>query len=370
MLRQWLAGLVLLCCAGPSTREISAASRVKDVAAFEGVRDNQLVGYGLVVGLNGTGDRSQTYFTTQTLSNILERSGITISPDQMRVKNIAAVVVTANLPPFIRQGSRIDVTVSSLGDAQDIQGGVLIMTPLKAANNLVYATAQGQVVLGGYSSAGGGGGNRVQLNHPTVGRIPNGALVEKEVSLDLAGKSRLNLVLHDNDFTTATRAVRAINELVGTNVAAALDGRTISIAVPSTFNARIVEFMAIVENAKMDVDVRAKVVINEKTGTVVLGREVRIQEVSIIHGGLSLQVGTLLNVSQPAPFSQGQTTVVPEQTVSVQEEKGRTVTLREGASVEEIVRALNAIGAGPRDIIAILQAIKAQGALQADLEII
>jgi len=244
------------------------------------------------------------------------------------------------------------------------------MTPMKAANSLVYATAQGQVVLGGYSSSSGGGGNRVQLNHPTVGRIPNGALVEKEVGVDLAGKSRLNLVLHDNDFTTATRAVRAINELVGANVAAAIDGRTISIVVPANYNERIVEFMAVVENARMDVDAHAKVVINEKTGTVVLGREVRIQEVSIIHGGLSLQVGTLLNVSQPAPFSPGQTTVVPDTTVSVQEEKGRTVTLREGASVEEIVRALNAIGAGPRDVIAILQAIKAQGALQADLEII
>ncbi len=348
---------------------LQAASRVKDVAAFAGVRDNQLVGYGLVVGLNGTGDRSQTFFSTQTLANMLERSGIIVTPTQMRVKNIAAVMVTANLPPFIRQGSRIDVTVSSIGDAQDIQGGVLIMTPLKAANSEVYATAQGQIVLGGFS-AGAGIGNRVQLNHPTVGRIPNGALVEKEVTVDLSGKTRLNLVLHDNDFTTATRAVRAINELVGANVAAALDGRTISVAVPANYSERIVEFMAVVENAKMDVDNRAKVVINEKTGTVVLGREVRIAEVSIIHGALSLQVGTLLNVSQPALLSQGQTTVVPDTNVSVQEDKGRAVTLREGASVEEIVRALNAIGAGPRDVIAILQAIKAQGAMQVELEII
>jgi flagellar P-ring protein precursor FlgI len=336
---------------------------------FEGVRDNQLVGYGLVVGLNGTGDRSQTFFSTQTLANILERSGITVAPDQMRVKNIAAVMVTAVLPPFVRQGSRIDVTVSSIGDAQDIQGGVLIMTPLKAANTLVYAIAQGQIVLGGFS-AGAGAGNRVQLNHPTVGRIPNGALVEKEVGVDLAGKSRLNLVLQDSDFTTVTRAVHAINELVGTVVAAAIDGRTISIAVPGSYSQRIVEFMAMVENARMDVDTRAKVVINEKTGTIILGREVRIIQVSIIHGGLSLQVGTLLNVSQPSPLSQGQTTVVPEITVTAQEDKGRSVTLREGATVEEVVKALNAIGAGPRDVIAILQAIKAQGALQAELEII
>ena len=346
-----------------------AASRIKDVAAFEGVRDNQLYGYGLVVGLNGTGDRSQTFFSTQTLANMLLRSGITINPDQVRVKNIAAVMVTAVLPPFIRQGSHIDVTVSSLGDAQSIQGGDLIMTPLQAANGRVYATAQGQIVLGGFSA--GGNSSRVQLNHPTVGRVPNGGLVEQDVTVDFTGKSKLNLVLYQSDFTTATRAVRAINQASSASVASAVDGRTIAIDVPSCYSNRIVEFMAVVENATVDVDTQAKVVINEKTGTVVLGKDVRIGEVSIIHGSLSLQVGTTYKISQPEALSQGgKTTVVPEQSVSVQEEKGRTVTLREGASVEEVVRALNAIGAGPRDVIAILQAIKAQGALQAELEII
>ncbi len=345
-----------------------AASRIKDVAAFEGVRDNQLVGYGLVVGLNGSGDRSQTFFSTQTLANMLERSGITVVPDQIRVKNIAAVMVTATLPPFARQGSKIDVTVSSIGDAQSIQGGVLIMTPLKSASNEVYVTAQGQVVLGGFSA--GGNASRVQLNHPTVGRIPNGGLVEKEVAVTLAGKSSLNLVLHENDFTTASRAVRAINDTAGEEIARALDGRTIAVSVPQRYGSRIVDFIALVENAKMDVDFPAKVVLNEKTGTIVMGKEVRIAEVSIIHGSLSLQVGTIFNVSQPAPLSQGKTTVVPETTVAAQEEKGRTVTLRDGASVEEVVRALSTIGAGPRDVIAILQAIKAQGALQAELEII
>ncbi len=352
----------LLCC------EAIGASRIKDVAAFEGVRDNQLVGYGLVVGLNGTGDRSQTFFSTQTLANILERSGIAVSPTAIRVKNIAAVMVTATLPPFIRQGSRLDVTVSSIGDAQDIQGGVLVMTPLKAANNQVYATAQGQIVLGGFS--GGSNGNRVQTNHPTVGRIPNGGLIEREVAVDLTHKSRLNLVLHDSDFTTAMRAASAINDSIGSVVATALDARTISLTVPESYTRRIVEFMAAVENAKMDVDNRARVVINEKTGTVVLGKEVRIAEVSIIHGSLSLQVGTVLNVSQPELFSPGKTVVVPETRVAAQEEKGRTLTLHDGASVEEVVRALNMIGAGPRDVVAILQAIKAQGALQAELEII
>jgi flagellar P-ring protein FlgI len=346
-----------------------AASRIKDIASFEGVRDNQLVGYGLVVGLNGTGDRSQTFFSTQTLANMLLRSGVTINPEQVRVKNIAAVMVTATLPPFIRQGSRIDVTVSSIGDAQNVQGGVLIMTPLLAANNQVYVTAQGQLALGGFSA--GGTSNRVQMNHPTVGRIPNGGLVERDVAVDFSGKAQINLVLKQNDFTTASRAVHAINQSSGSNVASAIDGRTIAIKVPPDYASHIIDFMSMVENATMDIDIPAKVVLNEKTGTIVMGKDVRISEVSIIHGSLSLQVGTLFNVSQPAPFSQGgQTTVVPDRSISVQEEKGRTVSLREGASVEEVVRALNAIGAGPRDVISILQAIKAQGALQAELEII
>ncbi len=280
-----------------------AASRIKDVAAFEGVRDNQLVGYGLVVGLNGTGDRSQTFFSTQTLAYMLERSGLSIVPEQVRVKNIAAVMVTATLPPFIRQGSRIDVTVSSIGDAQSIQGGVLVMTPLKAANNLDYVTAQGQIVLGGFSASGGG--NKVQMNHPTVGRIPNGGLVEREVVVDLQSKNRLVLVLHQNDFTTASRAARAINELVGASVAGAVDGRTIAVAVPEAYGKRVVEFMALVENARMDVDVAARVVLNEKTGTVVLGKDVKVAEVSIIHGSLSLQVGTIFSVSQPTPCPRG-----------------------------------------------------------------
>ncbi|NWG13347.1 MAG: flagellar basal body P-ring protein FlgI [Acidobacteria bacterium] len=349
-------------------QQLQGTSRVKDVAAFEGVRDNQLVGYGLVVGLKGTGDRSQTFFSTQTLANMLERSGVTISPERVRVKNIAAVMVTANLPPFVRQGSRIDVTVSSIGDAQDIQGGVLILTPLRAPNGEVYATAQGQVVLGGFSA--GGRANRVEVNHPTVGRIPNGALVEQEVPVTLTGKTGLNLVLNHNDFTTASRAVRAINEAAGSPVAAAIDGRTIAVQVPDAYAQRIVDFMALVENARMDIDSRAKVVVNEKTGTIVMGKDVRIGSVSIIQGSLSVQVGTTLDVSQPAPFSEGQTVVVPSQTVGAQEDRGRSVTLKEGTTVEEVVRALNMIGAGPRDVVAILQAIKAQGALHADLEII
>jgi flagellar P-ring protein precursor FlgI len=277
-------------------------------------------------------------------------------------------MVTAVLPPFIRQGSHLDVTVSSLGDAQSIQGGVLIMTPLTAADGQVYATAQGQVVLGGFSA--GGSGTRVQTNHPTVGRIPSGGLVERQVAVDLTGRERLNLVMHRSDFTSAARAVRAINEAAGGDVARAVDGRTIALNVPPGYGTRIVEFMSLVENASMNVDVPARVILNEKTGTIVLGRDVRIAEVSIIHGSLSVQVGTVFNISQPEGFSRGQTVIQPESEVLANEAKGQAVTLRDGASVEEVVRALNAIGAGPRDVIAILQAIKAQGALQAELEII
>jgi flagellar P-ring protein precursor FlgI len=363
-----LGALVVLLFPGLFLGPLHGASRIKDVAAFEGVRDNQLFGYGLVVGLNGTGDRSQTYFSTQTLANMLERSGITIDADRMRVKNIAAVMVTATLPPFSRQGGRIDVTVSSLGDAQSLQGGVLIMTPLQAADSNVYATAQGQIVLGGYSA--GGSNARSQTNHPTVGRIANGGLVEREVAVSLADRRQLNLVLNSNDFTSASHAVKAINDAWGSSIAKAIDGRTIAVAVPDGYANRLVEFMSVIENARMDVAAVAKVVLNERTGTVVLGRDVRISEVSIIHGSLALQVGTIFNVSQPNPLSPGGTAIVPEESVNVAEEKGKTATLREGASVEEVVRALNDIGAGPRDVIAILEAIKAQGALHAELEII
>lgn len=369
MKRFWCAGFLLVLLLAPlMSAPAFSASRIKDIASFEGVRENQLVGYGLVVGLNGTGDRRQTFFSTQTLTNMLERSGLTVQPDQIRVKNIAAVMVTAVLPPFIRKGSRIDVTVSSIGDAENVQGGVLIMTPLKAANGEIYVSAQGQLALGGFSASAGG--SRVQTNHPTVGRVPNGGIVEREVLVDLTGKTQLNLVLHNSDFTSASRAVRVINESVGREVAAALDGRTIAIKIPPEYASRIVEFMSLVENAKVDVDAPARVVVNERTGTIVLGKEVKISPVSIIHGSLSLQVGTILEVSQPAPFSQGKTAVVPQTTVTAQEDKARAVTLREGASVEEVVRALNSIGASPRDIIAILQAIKASGGLQAELEII
>ena len=369
MSRKLLCFFITILMAGLLPTSVSAASRIKDLASVEGVRDNQLNGLGLVVGLNGTGDRSQTVFSTQALANMLQRSGVNISADKIRVKNIAAVMVTAVLPPFARQGTQVDVTVSSVGDAQSLQGGVLIMTPLRAANGQVYVAAQGEVTLGGYS--GGGSNNRVQLNHPTVGRIPSGGLVERDTALDISGKSQFNLVLNHSDFTTALRAARAINLVSGEGVANPIDARTIRISVPIYYSDRFIEFVSVIENATMDVDAPARVVINEKTGTIVLGRDVRIAEVSIIHGGLALQVGTAMEVSQPSPFSStGQTQVVPQETVTLKEEKGKTLTLRDGASVEEVVRALTSVGATPRDVVAILQAIKAQGGLLAELEII
>jgi flagellar P-ring protein FlgI len=298
------------------------SSRIKDVASIEGVRDNQLNGLGLVVGLNGTGDRSQTVFSMQALANMLQRNGITISPDKMRVKNIAVVMVTATLPAFARQGNHLDVTVSSIGDAQSLQGGVLIQTPLHAANGQVYVAAQGDVTLGGYS--GGGSNNRVQLNHPTVGRIPNGGTVELDINQEIAKKDQFHLVLNRTDFTTALRAARAINQASEVGVANPVDARTILIKVPSAYSNRVIEFISVVENAMMDVDAPARVVMNEKTGTVVIGKDVKIAEVSIIHGGLSLQVGTIFEASQPNSFSStGQTTVVPKETVTVKEEKGQ-----------------------------------------------
>jgi flagellar P-ring protein precursor FlgI len=299
---------------------------------------------------------------------MLERNGITIDPGRMRTKNIAAVMVTATLPPFSRQGSRIDVMVSSLGDAKSLQGGELIMTPLLAADGQVYAVAQGQIALGGYSV--GGANARAQLNHPTSARISNGALVEKEVEIDLTGRRRLDLVLNRNDFTSAARAVAAINDVLGIDLAEAVDGRTVSVMVPGEYANRLVEFMAVIENVRVEIDNAARVVVSERTGTVVMGKEVRISETTILHGNLSLQVGTIYNVSQPNPFSSGETVVVPEEILTVVEEPARTATIREGASVEEIVKALTDIGATPRDVIAILQAMKAQGALAAELEII
>ncbi|HON00692.1 MAG TPA: flagellar basal body P-ring protein FlgI [Acidobacteriota bacterium] len=351
-----------------STGVFAAPSRLKDIARIQGVRPNQLIGYGLVVGLDGTGDSRQTRFTTQTLSNLLQLEGVVVDARSIQVSNTAAVMVTAELPPFARVGGRIDVTVSSIGDADSLQGGVLLMTPLRAANGQVYAVAQGPVSIGGFSARTMTAS--VQRNQPTAGRVPGGALVEREVGFELADRPALRWILDHDDFTTARRTAEVINAKLGMEAARALDSRTVEVIVPAAYRDRVVEFVAEMENQTLEVDRVAKVVLNEKTGTVVFGGDVKVAPVTIVHGALTVQIGTEFVVSHPEPFSQGRTVVVPEQTVEVTEGAGDMVSIPQGSSIEEVVRALHSIGATPRDILAIIQAIKAAGALQSELEII
>jgi flagellar P-ring protein precursor FlgI len=320
------------------------------------------------VGLNGTGDKKGTEFTIRSMVSMLNKMGIVVDPALVSVKNVAAVMVTAKLPPFVKQGSRLDVVVSSIGDATSLQGGTLLLSPLKAPNQEVYAVAQGPLSLGGFT--GGGGGDSVQKNHPTVGRIAGGAIVEREVGLDLNGRKDLVISLTEEDFSTSVRLAGAINETLKEQVATPLNPGVVHVSVPEVYANRVVEMVAAIENIQIIVDTPAKVVLNERTGTIVMGENVRISTVAISHGNLTIQVKTQLDVSQPPPFSKGETVVVPQRDVRVEEEESHLVVLKSGVSVEEMVRALNAVGITPRDLIAILQAIKAAGALQAELEII
>lgn len=356
---------VLVLCAASSADAI----RIKDLASFEGVRENQLVGYGLVVGLNGTGDSDQARFQTQSVVNLLERMGITTSINDIKIKNVAAVMVTANLPPFAKQGNRLDVLVSSLGDAKSIAGGTLIMAPLKGADNQIYAVAQGSVLTNSF--AFGGQGATAQKNHPTAGRVPNGALVERELPNTLAGKSVLNLNLNNSDFTTASRIVAVVNEKFKGPVAVSSDPGSVTLTIPPDYANRAVEFVAALERLEVKPDSAARVVLNERTGTIVMGESVRISTVAITHGNLSLVIKETPLVSQPAPLSKtGETKVVPRTDLKVEEENRRLMVLQEGASIGDVVRALNLLGVTPRDLISILQAVKAAGALQAELSII
>jgi flagellar P-ring protein precursor FlgI len=347
-----------------------SASRIKDIGHFAGVRSNQLSGYGLVIGLNKTGDKRQTFFTQQTLVNMLERFGLTVNNPALRVENIAAVVVTTDLGAFEKPGSRLDVTVSSIGDATSLQGGVLLQTPLIGQDGNVYAVAQGPVVLGGFSA--GNTATGVTVNHPTVGRIPNGANVERAVGNAMPQSvDTMELVLDRADFTTVKRASEALNNSFGRPIAVPIDGRSIRLAVPADYQQRPIDFMSAVEAVAVDVDAKAKVVVNERTGTVIIGSDVTISPVSISHGNLSISIETQFNVSQPQPLAPGgQTVVVPDQKVSAQEQKSNFVTLGKGATVDDLIRALNSLGVTPRDTIAILEALKTAGALQAELEII
>lgn len=345
----------------------SQAARIKDIAAFDGVRDNQLVGYGLLVGLNGSGDSDQTKFPVQSLVNMLERMGVTVNRNDVKVKNVAAVLVTATLPPFAKQGTKLDVAVSSLGDAKTIAGGTLVMTPLKGADNQVYAVAQGSVLTNSF--AFGGQGASATKNHPTAGRISGGALVERELPNVLLGKSSLRLNLSQPDFTTASRVVSAINKNFK-GVAASSDGGSVMVQIPDEFASRPVEFIAQVETLEVTQDVPARVVVNERTGTIVMGDKVKITSVAVSHGNLALTIKETPKVSQPNPLSKGETAVVPRTELKVQEEQKRLSVLPDGNTIGDVVRGLNLLGVTPRDLISILQAIKAAGALQAELVII
>jgi len=342
--------------------------RVKDVAEIEGVRGNQLIGYGLVIGLNRTGDKvQQNLYARQSLQNLLERMGTTTTVDSLKPENLATVIVTANLPPFARQGSKIDVTVSSLGDARSLQGGTLILTSLKGVDGQIYGIAQGAVSIGGI--AAGDQGNSVEVNHPTVGRVPNGATVERTVATTLAANDSLTLVLRQDDFTTASRLSRAINQKFGAGSGRAVDGRNVDVKIPASWHDDTVGFIAELESLRLQTDAIAKIIINERTGTIVMGRDVRISSVAISQGGVTVRIGTEYDVSQPTPFTKGgETVTVPRTTVDVQERKPESVILPDGATVDEVVRGLRAVGVSARDIISILQAIKSAGALSADLE--
>ncbi len=346
----------------------AAADRVKDIAVVHGVRSNQLVGYGLVTGLMGTGDTTQARFTVQSLASLLGRMGVRVDPKRLQVRNVAAVLVTADLPPFARAGARIDVLVSSIGNARSLQGGTLVLTPLKAVDGKVYAVAQGPLLVGGFGSSSGGSSQT--KNHTTVGRIPQGALVEREVNFSFKGKTTLQLDLMSPDFTTAARIVEAVNKSLGAELAKADDPGTIVLSLPEEKRSNLVGLVAKLENLQVEADNRARVVINERTGTIVMGDDVRVSTVAISHGNLHVEVQEQTLVSQPGAFSKGDTVVSRADQVAIHEERGPIHVIDKGASLGDVVRALNAIGATPRDLIEILQAMRAAGALKAQLEIL
>ena len=372
----WQATLAVFACllvifplaADCQKTDADLAVRVKDLADIEGVRGNQLVGYGLVVGLNRTGDRvQQNLYARQTLQNLLERMGISTEGNTLKPENIATVLVTANLPPFARQGSKIDVTVSSIGDARSLQGGTLVLTPLKGIDGQVYAVAQGSVSIGGISA--GNSGNSVEINHPTVGRMPNGATVERAVPVELGANNQLNLVLRNDDFSTAARLNQIINVKFGWGTAKALDGRNIEVKIPKNFEENRVGFIAELESLRITPERIAKIVINERTGTIIMGRDVRLSAVAISQGGITVRIGTEYEVYQPGPLTNvKQDTVVPQTTVEVKEKKAESIILPDGATIDEVVRGLRTLGVSARDVISILQAIKSAGAMNADLE--
>jgi flagellar P-ring protein precursor FlgI len=359
-----VAVLVAACAVSTAT----ATSRIKDLASIEGVRQNQLLGYGLVVGLNGTGDTlNNTPFTKQSLQAMLERLGVNIRGQQIRTGNVAAVMVTADLPPFSTQGTRIDVTVSALGDSKSLQGGTLLVTPLLGADGNVYAVAQGSLTIGGFEAEGQAA--KITRGVPTVGRLPNGAIIEREIDFTLASLGQLRLALRNADFTTAKRIAVAINDYIGSPVAEPLDPSTVQLTLPKKFPQNVVSMLTEIEQLQVEPDEAAKIVIDERSGVIVIGRDVRVSTVAVAQGNLTVTISEAPQVSQPAPLSRGRTVVVPRTSVGVQEEGKKLALVQEGVSLQQIVDGLNALGIGPRDLIVILQAIKAAGAIQADIEV-
>jgi flagellar P-ring protein precursor FlgI len=362
-----LLGLVVL-VAPASAQELAGGARLKDVATLQGPTSTPLVGYGLVVGLNKTGDRRQTVFSAQTLANMLERFGVAVSPGAIKIENVAAVLVTSDIGPYNQAGSRLDVVASSIGDAKSLQGGTLLPTPLRGPDGSVVAMAQGPLSIGGFGA--GAGGTSVTVNHLTVGRVPRGGLVQVARPSMMPTDGIIRLAVNEPDFISARRIAAAINNELNADAARVVDAGTVAVVVPDRYRAAVPDLVARLEPLPVAIDSTAKVVINERTGTVVLGGDVRLGPAAVAHGTLSVRIATELQVSQPAPFSQGQTTVTPKTGVSVDEGDSRLVALDAGTTLADVVKALNALGATPRDIIAIMQALKAAGALRAEMVIL
>jgi flagellar P-ring protein FlgI len=346
-----------------------ATSRIKDLANIEGVRQNQLIGYGLVVGLNGTGDTlNNSPFTKQSLTAMLERLGVNIRGQTIRTGNVAAVMVTANLPPFGTQGTRIDITVSALGDSKSLQGGTLLVTPLLGADGNVYAVGQGSVAIGGFQAEGEAA--KIVRGVPTVGRIANGALIEREIEFQLNRLSQMRLALRNPDFTTAKRIAAAINDFIGSPTAEPLDPGTVGVTVPQQYHGNVVALLTEIEQLQVEPDLSAKIVIDERSGIIVMGRDVRVSMVAVAQGNLTVTISESPQVSQPSPLSRGgSTVVVPRTRIGVQEDGKKLALVKDGVSLQQLVDGLNSLGIGPRDLISILQAIKAAGAIQADIEV-
>lgn len=361
--------LFVIMIMGIMSADQSWGVRIKDIASIRGVRSNQLIGYGIVVGLDDSGDDDKTQFTRQSLVSMLDKMGIVVNPQDVKVDNVAAVMVTATLPPFAKAGTRLDVVVSSIGNADTLQGGTLLMTPLKAPNGEVYAVAQGSISIGGFSFGGAAGGG-VQKNHPTVGHIPEGAIIEKDLPVDLTSRPYIEISLQQPDFTTCMRMKEAISRGIGNVSADAVDAGTVRVKISEEIGKNMVAFISGMENLDIMPDRVAKIVMNERTGTVVMGEKVRIATVAVAHGNLSIVIKEQPQVSQPLPFSGGETAVIPQTEIEVREQKANLIVIPEGASIGDVVRGLNAIGVSPRDLMAIMQAIKASGALQAELEVI